>query len=108
MSIEDALKWADLFGSVNSAPPEKATPALTALAAEVRRLQAKDELNSAYMRRRAMNPKMGGEHQCEVELIKVKKSIAMLREALLTIYGGLPYVVTEAKDIARRALEETK
>lgn len=42
------------------------------------------------------------------EVRRLQSKNATLREALLTIYGGLPYVVTEAKDIASRALEETK
>jgi hypothetical protein len=42
------------------------------------------------------------------EVRQLQSKNATLREALLTIYGGLPYVVTEAKDIASRALEETK
>jgi hypothetical protein len=43
MTLEQALQWADTFGAIQSSPPTGDAGALTALAAEVRRLQ--DELN---------------------------------------------------------------
>ena len=43
MNLTDALKWADTFGTIQSDPPTGDGPALLALAAEVRRLQAEKE-----------------------------------------------------------------
>ena len=40
MSIEEALKWADTFGSIQSDPPTGDGPALLTLAKEVRRLRS--------------------------------------------------------------------
>ena len=39
MTIEEALKWADVFGPIQDDPPGGDGPALMALAAEVRRLR---------------------------------------------------------------------
>ena len=39
ISIEDALKWADVFGKIQCDPPNGNAPALTVLAAEVRKLR---------------------------------------------------------------------
>jgi hypothetical protein len=39
MTLEDALQWADVFGPLQSVPPDGDGPALMTLAAEVRRLQ---------------------------------------------------------------------
>ena len=38
MTLEEAMKWADTFGSLQCYPPDGDAPALMALAAEVRRL----------------------------------------------------------------------
>jgi hypothetical protein len=38
MKLEEALKWADVFGPLQENPPDGDGPALLALAAEVRRL----------------------------------------------------------------------
>ncbi len=38
------MKWADTFGPIQSDPPTGDAPALLALAAEVRRLRARDEV----------------------------------------------------------------
>lgn len=40
MDIEEALKWADVFGAMQSEPPDGDAHALLALAAEVRMLRA--------------------------------------------------------------------
>jgi len=39
MNLDDALKWADVFGQMQSDPPDGNAPALLVLAAEVRRLR---------------------------------------------------------------------
>ncbi len=37
MTLDEALEWADTFGSMQTSPPDGDAPALMALAAEVRR-----------------------------------------------------------------------
>lgn len=43
MTLIEALKWADTFGTYQSNPPTGDAPALQTLAAEVRRLEKKVE-----------------------------------------------------------------
>ena len=39
MTIDDAIKWADVFGAIECDPPDGNGLALTALVAEVRKLR---------------------------------------------------------------------
>lgn len=49
MTLEEALQWADVFGPLQSIPPDGDGPALLTLAAEVRRLQAELHSRTTYV-----------------------------------------------------------
>jgi len=54
MELDQALKWADTFGKYQSQPPTGDAPALTTLAAEVRRLTSELGCIEAVFRERGV------------------------------------------------------
>ena len=50
MTLDEALKWADTFGPLQSDPPDGDARALMVLAAEVRRMRQAAEIGALWMR----------------------------------------------------------
>ena len=88
MTLEQALQWADTFGAIQSSPPTGDAPALTALAAEVRRLQVEVEKAKAERNRSGVIERLKYLPQLKIAAEALKKISCLQGEKGERLFEG--------------------